>query len=520
MRLIALYRTGGISGKIRAGTAGINMFMVVLVVVAVTGLLALDFRTSSLSHATERYVGLHSVVEKSNELLRLMRESVELQRQDAGVEYQVRMDDLQRDLVALGVIAGSSGAPDADTSFHAAHVAMGDVFGKLERGELESVAVDAAIAEELFGEFVNTLRRQASDSHRSVLQSLNNLSAQGWIPLLILIIFGVLVVGITLRVSRAIRESITPLNNAVAVLETMAQGDFTQSMRHEGDDEVARMLGALDKAALGIRQTLGSIDQSAHMLTQSSHELNAVSMQMASNSANTAQQAATALGASDGISTQIDSVAEAMRKLKSMVGEVEKKAAEAGSIAERAVDSADRTSKKVVDLGVMSKEIADITGMITSIADQTNLLALNATIEAARAGEAGRGFAIVASEVKNLARETAGATERIGAKAQTIHGAVTEVINAIKDIAMTIQQIRTAQVSITDAVRQQADTADGVNTMIEGATAHTNEIVSNMRSMAGSAHDTTEAADHTATYAESLSRMAHELQEHVNKFRF
>lgn len=526
MWLLSRYQSLEIAGKVRVGTIIINILLVVLVLVETANLLGSNAKTDSLSLTTEHYIKLNADIEKSGEILRLLHEAVAKGDRDARVAFGVRFDDLSSDLGELEkLMAGTDGAPrfnDVMVAFGNSRDPLNKVFDDLAAGLDGSLEVDAAIAEEFFAEFIHALRQQANDSNDIVMESLGNLRGQGVVPLIVLLGVGGFVIAITFVVGRLIKSSIEPLGSAVAALEDISGGNLVQTVPVAGrsHDEVGRMFAALHKATTGMRDTLMSIDGSAHMLTQSAHELTAVSVQMKTNAVQTVQRAERALDASDGINAKVEAVAEAMGKLKSTVVEVSDKAGMVASTAAIAVEMTGDATKKVIELGARSAEISNITSIIASIADQTNLLALNAAIEAARAGDAGRGFAIVANEVKNLARETTGATGRIETKVHAIHAAVSEVIVAIEQVSATIQKIHDAQLSITSAVEHQALTADSVNEIIRNAAADTSGIVQDMTSVAGSAQDTTEAAKHTASYAEDLSRMAHELQEHVNRFKF
>jgi methyl-accepting chemotaxis protein len=184
------------------------------------------------------------------------------------------------------------------------------------------------------------------------------------------------------------------------------------------------------------------------------------------------------------------------------------------------VKVAERTNMTVEKLGDSSREIGEVIKVITSIAQQTNLLALNATIEAARAGEAGKGFAVVANEVKELARETARATDDISRKIEAIQSDTRGAVEAIGEIGAIIKQINDIQNSIAGAVEEQTATANEIARNVAEAARGSSEIARNITQVAEGAKHTTAGANDTQNAATGLARMAAELQRLVAQFKY
>jgi methyl-accepting chemotaxis protein len=171
-------------------------------------------------------------------------------------------------------------------------------------------------------------------------------------------------------------------------------------------------------------------------------------------------------------------------------------------------------------LGQSSSEIGKVVKVITSIAQQTNLLALNATIEAARAGEAGKGFAVVANEVKELAKETAKATEFISSKIDAIQADTEGAVTAIKQISLIINQINDLQATIASAVEEQTATTNEMARNVSEAATGSSDIAQNITGVAQAAISTSQGAADSLQASSELARMASELQSMVAKFNF
>ena len=264
------------------------------------------------------------------------------------------------------------------------------------------------------------------------------------------------------------------------------------------------------------RRTLEeNIVQNAASVSSAAEELTAISQQMSGNAEETAAQANVVSAAAEQVSSNVSVVATGSEEMRASIHEISKSANEAARVAKHAVEVATSTNQTIGELGESSSEIGKVIKTITSIAQQTNLLALNATIEAARAGEAGKGFAVVANEVKELAKQTAKATEEIGQKIEAIQTDTKGAVAAIGDITGIINQINDISNSIAGAVEEQSATTNEIGRNVTEAAKGAGDIAKNIAGVASAARETTQAASETQKAAATLSSLASELQSMV-----
>ncbi|MBI5427470.1 MAG: HAMP domain-containing protein [Nitrospinae bacterium] len=273
------------------------------------------------------------------------------------------------------------------------------------------------------------------------------------------------------------------------------------------------------ESAENMREVMAQVTEIVHSLASASEELTVVSNQMGNNAEHTFNQASGVSVSADQISKNVQTVAAGTEEMSASIQEIASSSNRAADVVGVAVKGAEKANRIIVKLGQSSGEIGEVIKVITSIAEQTNLLALNATIEAARAGEAGKGFAVVANEVKELAKETAKATEDIGKKIQAIQTDTHEATESIGEISKIVNQIDEISNSIASSVEEQTATTNEMSRNITEAAKESMEIAQNAVTVTHSAESAKEGAKNTQAAAKELAQMASNLQTLVSRFK-
>jgi methyl-accepting chemotaxis protein len=304
------------------------------------------------------------------------------------------------------------------------------------------------------------------------------------------------------------------LHQKIAALGAVAAGDFTQQLEGaDHGDELGQLALAINQMSASLSAISEQVRGKAEGLTAASEALTTTSRQLTSSSQRVAAQASAASAAAEEISQSSGTISTATEEMTASVNEIAANAATAVDVAGSAAHLANATKQTMTQLDASSAEIGNVVKLITSIAEQTNLLALNAAIEAARAGEAGKGFAVVANEVKELAKETAKATEEISLKIQAIQRDTRSAVGAINEITTVIRRISEIQATIASAVAEQTAATGEIAHNISDTFAASSEIAKNVSGVAQGAQETESAAAHALESADELTNLAQSLLE-------
>jgi len=324
-------------------------------------------------------------------------------------------------------------------------------------------------------------------------------------------------VFVAIFLSRSISRA---TQSVLAQAEAIAAGDLTrEDLQVQSRDELGDLTNAINKVNGSLKTMILAIIENAQHVASASEELSATSQQISANSEETSAQAGTVSHASQQVSQNLQSVSIGAEEMTSTIQSIATNAHEAATVAANAVQTAQAANANVAKLGASSAEIGAVIKVITSIAQQTNLLALNATIEAARAGEAGKGFAVVANEVKELAKQTAKATEDISRKITAIQTDTQGAVEAIGTISGVISQINDISGTIATAVEEQSATTNEMTRNVADAAKGSGEITQNIEGVAEAARGTSASAQESQKAANDLAEMAAQLHNLVIQFK-
>jgi methyl-accepting chemotaxis protein len=318
------------------------------------------------------------------------------------------------------------------------------------------------------------------------------------------------------QMSANLSEQVKNINE---VTLAVAQGNLSKHIDTQNAGEFQQLSEHTNQMISRLRSSIRQMGDVASAVASSSEELTAVSQEMTQNAQQTAEQATSASASAEQVNQNTTTIVTAVEEMNASIQEIAKTVVEGAKVANQAVKTAAHTNEMIDKLGQSSVEIGKVIKVITSIAQQTNLLALNATIEAARAGDAGRGFAVVANEVKELAKQTANATEDISQRIEAIQTDTKGAVQAISQITDIINQINDLQSTIASAVEEQTATTNEIARNIAEVAKGTSDIAQNIKVVALNAQTTTISISNTSEAATELARMAVDLQKVVNQFQ-
>jgi len=386
--------------------------------------------------------------------------------------------------------------------------------------EAEDLAFDPKTSE-----IRNQLRRAVADmvalqdkSKEEVVKEQAATASHVRSVVMILALTGV-VIGllVAIFITRSITSAIALMLNLIQ--EVAGNNLAVADLQIASQDEIGQASLALNRMKNNLHEVIQSIAGSAVQVASASEELNTTSQQITANSEETSAQADVVSKAAHAVSQNLQTVATGSEEMGASIKEIAKNATEAAKVATSAVKVAEEATATVSKLGDSSTEIGQVIKVITSIAQQTNLLALNATIEAARAGEAGKGFAVVANEVKELAKETAKATEDISRKIEAIQTDTKAAVDAIASISGVIHQINDISNTIATAVEEQNATTNEMSRNVSEAAQGSGEITNNIAGVAEATQGTTRGASDTQKASQQLVETSTQLRRLVEQFK-
>jgi methyl-accepting chemotaxis protein len=337
-------------------------------------------------------------------------------------------------------------------------------------------------------------------------------------------IYALVVAGILLLIVwglALVRSVSKALKSMIGMVKDLAEGegDLTKRLEIVTHDELGELARWFNTFLDQIHHIISQVAGTAEQVASASEKLNTTSQQITANSEETSARADVVSTAAQAVSQNLQTVAAGADEMLASIKEIAKNASEAAKVATAAVKVAEDTTATVSKLGDSSTEIGQVIKVITSIAQQTNLLALNATIEAARAGEAGKGFAVVANEVKELAKETAKATEDISRKIEAIQTDTKAAVEAIASISAVINQVNDISSTIATAVEEQNATTNEMSRNVSEAAQGSGEITSNIGGVAEAAQGTTRGATDTQKASQQLVETSTQLRRLIEQFK-
>ena len=367
--------------------------------------------------------------------------------------------------------------------------------------------------------------------------------------MMLVLAFGAIALGLFAFIVMLVRRSVVrPLDGIINALERLAEGDTNAEVAVEANrnDEIGRMGRAFQsfRASLIERARLaGEDDRNAAqrikrqenidrligefetavtgalaIVTESSSRMDTAAVTLGAIADDAASQAGSAGEVSMAASNNVSTVASASEELASSISEIARQISQQAAVVGRASDLATESDRRITTLDEGARKIGEVVGLIQAIAEQTNLLALNATIEAARAGEAGKGFAVVAQEVKNLANQTAKATEEISNQISAIQSSTQNAVGAMKQISSTMEEARSYTVSISAAIEQQGAATQEISRNTQQAAIGTTRLSATVDSVVQSISETRRSASEVASASSDLGTQAKSVQNAVSRF--
>ncbi len=314
-------------------------------------------------------------------------------------------------------------------------------------------------------------------------------------------------------------QVIKPIVSIVPVVESLAAGDLTARIRTKAAGELAVLVKAFNDMGDKLVDLVGNVQKDAEQVATAATELEQVGTEVSDQASDMEGVAASVAEAADVVNENIQTVSQATQDLNTAATEIAQSVAETARITNEAQYKAQETNEVIRRLGDSSDKIGNIILVINTIAEQTNLLALNATIEAARAGEAGKGFAVVANEVKELAKQTADATQEITQMIQNIQADTGEAVSSVEEITSIVAQVNDLANTIASAAEEQTATVSEISNNVTDAAARVEDVREKGESTKITAIRTVELAQKNLEASNALRSLSNKLSELVMIFK-
>jgi len=450
---------------------------------------------------------------------------------------------------------------------HAFELAANDALELIREGDIDQVQiaeVNVAKHSDSVGHEINSLMVELGERLDRTAHSVESAEKATTNVQAILGVIGVLT-GLFMSWLIA-RTIVAPLRETLHFAERVAGGDFSEQLECKQTDEVGELMATLNKMSSQLRGVINGLTENSGSLSQTSNNLTHTATALSGGADEITNQSITAASATeqaasniqtvasgveevsansntvatasqevshnltnvgvaveemsssmdliatstDQMTTSVNTVAAAVEEMSASLGEVSKNTVQASNISEKAATTAGSTADTVNDLGQSAQEIGKVVELISGIAEQTNLLALNATIEAASAGEAGKGFSVVANEVKELAKQTATATDSIRTQVGEMQGNTDNAVNAIKEIVTVVNEINSINATIAASVEQQTSTTNEISRSVGEAARGASEVSQSVQKVATGS---TEVSQNVQTAVRDMSEIANNVQE-------
>lgn len=485
---------------------------------------------------TQALQPMENMAKAQNELLQLRITWRDIATSEDNEELEAKTEELKKirkDVEEnIGIYTDSYESESAEAQqeaqeFHDMFMADFKAYNDLMDQAIQSVVADrrsfAQLDDDLYGyhnRLTNSLEEiwelDMSLSEEEYVDSNKTFSTTIKIMIAIVVITLIICIALGMMLTRIIAR---PLDNMADLLEKVAQGDLTVTTNIQTNDEIGRLAESLNKMVFQMRETVGNILSAAGNLSASASQVSAATEEIASSSTEQANSAQTMNELFKELSDAISAVAQNTEQAAELSNRAIKVAQDGEKVVLSSVEGSNLVSERVAQLEEDSNKIGEIIEVIDDIADQTNLLALNAAIEAARAGEQGRGFAVVADEVRKLAERSGEATKQITDIIKEMQDNTHRSVAAVEDGLTYTQKSGEAFKEIIDVVNDTGNKVTEIAGASEEQAAQSAEVLSFIESISATTEEAAASSEETASTAQALNDLAEQLNRSVESFK-